>query len=343
MTALGCPDRYTVELRTRGGGTKIGALPGVTALRWARTLGETSEATIEIAPRGRACSALLDGAMGWAHEVCIWRGSEAVWEGPLIDKADTGTGVTLLARDVSAWLGKRIVHQGYDTTGLGADLATIGVGMITDAIAPDDPGILEHLWAAPAGVMAERFVDAETVMADADLAELAALGLDWTVTGRRLLLFSRAEPLYRLVALTGRHFAGPLPIIEAGAGTITRAVLQGGGVRGEAGGVHPVFGLLETLDTQTAVTSDEDAAVAAAHALYTPSLLLAGTDIALLPTAPVSIEELVPGVSTTVSGRGSACQVTGAEVQLTKLAVEWSPTGETVTPTFVELGDRTTP
>ena len=299
----------------------------------------TAEATVTLTPRSPACRTLLNNAVPWAHELSIWRDDTQVWEGPLYDLDDTGDTVTLTGRDVTAWLTKRIVHTGYDTEGETVDVATLAANMLRDAYGPDDPDVLPYLWVVPAGVAVERYVEAETVMADADLADLAGLGLDWTVIGRRIVLFG-AEPLTRLPALRGEHFAAPLPIAEAGAAVTTRAVVQGGGVRGEAGGVHPVLGLLEDLVTATDLDSDEAAAVRAAAVLYTPTLLI-NASVPLTSRAPVTIDQLVPGVAASVSGRGAALRVQDADMQLVKLSVGWSPQGETVTPTFVELTDRT--
>lgn len=341
MNLLGCPDGYTAELRTRGGRRRVATLGQVTGVTWTRTLSETSWATVTVKPRGRGCSAALDGAIPWGHELALYRDRELVWCGPLMDEPDDGNTVTLSALDLSAWLGKRLVHDGYDTTGEPADLTTIAWGLLRDALSPDDPGVLQHVDARLTGVTAERWVDPETTMADADLAQLVALGLDWTMVGRRMVLFGRAESLGRIAHLYGRHFTGPLPSVRAGAGVVTRAVVQGGGVRGEAGGVHPVLGLLEDLVSSSTVESDEDAATLAAAHLYTPTVLLSGTELRLTARAPVSIHQLVPGVVAAVSGAGAACRVTGTAAQLTKVTVEWSPTGESVSPTFVEFADRT--
>jgi hypothetical protein len=342
VSALGCPEGYTVELRVRGGGRRIAVLDGIATVEWERVLSETSEATITLAPRGRECRSAVAGAIPWAHELAVWREEELVWEGPLWDVSDNGSSVTLTGRDVSQWLTKRLLRAGYDTEGDPVDVALLAEAMIRAALAPDDPEIGRYLSVTAAGITTERFVDEETTTAAADLADLTGLGLDWTTVGRRIALFGRDNPLGRLPALTSEHFTGPLPIAEVGANALTRAVVQGGGVRGEAGGVHPVLGLLEELISDTAVDSDEDAAVAAAAALYTPTRLLAG-DVAvpLTPYAPVTIAQLVPGVVSALSGSGAGLAVDGLAAQLTKVAVTYAAEGETVTPTFVEFFDRT--
>lgn len=336
---LGCPNGYTVELRLRGGRAKAGTFTGITALTWERVLNGTSACQVTITPRGKNCARLINGAIPWAHELAVFRDRELVWCGPLIDKDDNGAQVTLSASDVSEWLKHRIVRRGYDTTSAPADLSAIAELVVRDGFGPDDPEVLPHLIVHPAGVTAERYADPETVMCDSELNDLSGLGLDWTVAGRAIVLFGAREPLGRVAALTGRHFATPLPITEAGSGVATRVVVQGSGVRGEAGGVHPVLGLLETLVSSDTVLTDGDAASAARAALVTPQLLLAGDgSLALAPRAPVTVAELIPGVACTVSGSGSACR-TASAVQLTKLAVQWGTSGEAVAPSFVELAD----
>jgi hypothetical protein len=342
MTELGCPDQYTVEARVRGGARVVGRLTDVQNVKWSRVLTGTSEASVVVVPRAAACQELLDRAEGWAYELAVWRGDEMVWCGPLIDKDDSGTDVTLTARDVTAWLPRRLVHDGYDTTlsDDGMDLAVVALRVLVDAFEPDDPDVIRHVSVVEAGVrINDRAVEAETVMADAELGDLVKLGLDWTVVGRRIVVFSNRRPLSRIPALGAAHFTGTLPVRVAGGDVVTRCVVQGGGVRGVAGGVHPVYGLLEKLDMQTAVGDDDDAAHAARAALYTPNMLVAGGDLGLTALAPVSIADLVPGVQCTVAGRGAAVTV-ATDMLLTKVAVEWTGSGEAVGVTFTEAHDR---
>ena len=342
MTQLGYPDEYVVALRTRGGGTRVAMIGDITELTWTRALSATSEATVTIAPRGEGCRDLLNSITPWAHELAIWRDGVPVWEGPVWDADDNGTAVTITARDVTQHLTKRMVHDGYDTEGETADVAALAARMLRDAYGPDDPDVLRHLWWQRAKATAERYVDPDTVTAIADLGELVALGLEWTVLNRRIMLFGR-DPLGQLPALHGEHFAAPLPIAEVGAVVITRAIVEGPGGRGEAGGIHPVLGLLEELVTGVeAIESEEQAAERAKLALYTPALIISGA-VPLTGRAPLSITDLLPGMGVSVSGAGAALRVDDAHMILTKVAVTWGVNGEVVTPSFVEATDRTIP
>jgi hypothetical protein len=341
--SLGCASSYTVELRTRGGKRRAARFGrGVQRVEWNRLLTGTSSCDLEIVPRSRACARDLNVATSWAHELCVWRDGQQVWEGPLVDKEDTGSSVILTAKDLTAWLPVRIVHEGYDTTLDPVELTALARRVLVDAYAPDDPEAVRHIQTVPAGLLVARAVASETVMADAELAALVKLGLDWTVVGRRIWLFSAGKPLGQIAPLTGNHFTGNLPVVEAGGAVVTRMVVQGGGVRGEAGGVHPVLGLLERLETQSLVSTVRDAESAARSGLYTPTMMLAGTaDLALTPRAPVAVGQLIPGVQAQVSGKGSAVEV-AADATLTKVAGLWDASGEKIAVTFVETADRST-
>lgn len=337
---LGCAESYTVEVMGRGGRDTVAGLapPEVVSVRWDRQLAATSAAVAEVRPRSPECARAVAGLIPWAHELRIWRDGEPVWAGPVVDVADSGETVTVTCRDLSGWLPHRIVHDGYDTTKIPMDISTVADVMITDAYAPADPDAVRWIRRYDTGIMVARAVAPESAMADADLADLVRLGLEWTVIGRRMMLFGGSSlPPHgiRLARLTPSDFAGAQGVVRTGETTVTRAVVQGAGVRGVAGGVHPVLGLLERLDTQTAITTAWDAEVAANAALYpAPGVLLAGGDLALVPFAPVPVEDLIPGAACVVSATGAAL-VTDAEATLTKVSGSWSAdAGEKVTVTL---------
>lgn len=337
---LGCPESYTVEVMGSGGRDTVARLAPaeVVSVRWDRHLSAISGAVAEVQPRSRECARAVAGLIPWAHELRIWRDAEPVWAGPVVDVADSGETVSVTCRDLSGWLPRRIVHEGYDTTKTPVDVSVVADLMITDAYAPADPGAIRWIRRFDTGITVARAVAAETVMADADLSDLVRLGLEWTVVGRRILLFggsSLPPGGVRLNRLAGADFTGPQGVVRTGEPTVTRAVIQGGGVRGAAGGVHPVLGLLERLETQTAITTAWDAEVAAKGALYPAAgVLLAGGDLGLVPFAPVTVAELVPGALCVVSAAGAAL-VADTEATLTKVSAVWAADGgEKVTVTL---------
>lgn len=339
--SLGCPERYTAELRTRDGRRRLAALPGLTHATWERALCATSQATLDITPRSRACAAALKRAAPWSCEVALWRDRELVWAGPVADTDDGATAgtVTITAVDVSGWLARRIIHTGYDTSAAPTDAVLVAAMSVTDAYAPDDPNVLRGMRVIPGAGPIARTVEAETAYAAADLAELVSLGVGWTVLARSIVLFPAAQGAGQIPALGPRHFAGDHQRLALdGSRAVTRAVLQGGGVRAEAGGVDAVFGLLEYLETQASYTSESDAALAAAGHLARPVTVLDGSGHPLTARAPVTVAALVPGALCSVTGRGAVLQVT-AGMQLVKVAAEWAAAaGETITPTFAEPG-----
>jgi hypothetical protein len=337
---LGCPEGYAVEVMGRGGRDTVARLAPseVVSVRWDRHLSATSGAVVEVRPRSAECAGAVAGLIPWAHEMRIWRDADPVWAGPVTDVADNGEAVTVTCRDLTGWLPRRIVHEGYDFAKMPMDISTVADVMISDAYAPADPDAIRWIRRFDTGITVARAVAPESVMADADLSDLVRLGLEWTVVGRRIMLFGgSAMPPHgaRLNRLAANDFTGPQGVVRTGEPTVTRAVVQGGGVRGVAGGVDPVLGLHERLDTQTAVTTGWDAEVAANAALYPAAgVLLAGGDLGLVPFAPVTVPELVPGVSCPVSAAGAAL-VADTVATLTKVSATWGADGgEKVTVTL---------
>ncbi|MET7526815.1 hypothetical protein [Streptomyces sp900116325] len=74
---------------------------------------------------------------------------------------------------------------------------------------------------------------------------MAGTGLDYTAVGSKILLMPE-EHCVRVGALTDADFPDGPVIVEDGLALSARWVIHGkDDVKGEAGGVHPYYGLLE--------------------------------------------------------------------------------------------------
>jgi hypothetical protein len=339
---LGCPETYGVALHDRYGRVPIGPVLEPSRVEWSRAADETSEASVEFAVP--ECCAQLGQAEPWCHDVSIYRDADLVWQGPLLQPVFEGSTVTLYARDVTAWLDWRTIHAALDFTasGLGAqDLVDIAEAVIADALSVDDPNVLPYLHTIPSGITGERSYAPDSTHAGDELRELARTGVDFTAIGRRIILSGGGTTLGRLATLHDEHFAGPLRIIKDGLAALTRAVLIGEGVTASSGGAGEC-GLLERVFKEDSVldvvSAQAEANARAAGGYPTPVFLEVPDNARLTPDAPVSINQLVPGVLVPVASTQTCLEV-ATVLRLTKLSVSYTPgDGETVGVTLAPPG-----
>jgi hypothetical protein len=132
---LGCCE-HRVVLVGRCGYPPVGDLTTVD-MDYERVLNDTGSATFTFAPGDDTdCCERLGQLQCWAHELLIFRCSELVWLGPVVDikwKRDT---VTVEARDISAWLDFRIIHNDYEF--IATDLGEIAMTLLEDAFGPTE-------------------------------------------------------------------------------------------------------------------------------------------------------------------------------------------------------------
>lgn len=142
---LGCCS-HRIVLTDRCGYPAIGELTS-SQLEYERVLDDTGSATITFVPDDTAgCCERLGRIAAWGTEVLIFRCGEPVWLGPVVNVKWGRDQVKVIAKDVSAWLDVRTVHNDYDwTTGTGIgpeDIGLIAWTIIHDAMlggAPPDP------------------------------------------------------------------------------------------------------------------------------------------------------------------------------------------------------------
>lgn len=346
LLRLGKALGYRATMLKRGGRVTVFDLPpaAVTGVTWERRVNEVAETSVTLAkPAGaRDRLAPLGKLEPWACELALWRIpargiAQLVSVGPYTNYTENSTQITLLGRDLTAWWAKRAVHTDYSFTDC-RDLAEIARFLINDAIAPDDPGMLEYLRFYPTGISAKRAGAGNRLMLDAEMSDLAGLGLDWTTVGRRIVLSGDLAGQWPHVARLGAvHFTADVEVEAAGDETLTRVWKSGSddsGALGYAGGVDGALGLLETTDSDDALTDNATARTAArvalASAYPTPLYVRVPDDSGLTSDAPVTLEQLIPGVGIHVTVDGYVRPV--AELQrLTRVAGAWDrDSGETI-------------
>jgi hypothetical protein len=338
---LGCNPDYKLLVTDRGGGATVAEVE-FEELKWGRVLDDVSTAQVTV-PAG--CCGELGGIRSWRHELHVIRDGDEQWCGPITIAPNCRSGVTLVAWDMFAWLGKRVIRSRrcYDPEcgGSAATGPAIAEQLIRDGLDPDDPGLLEYLTVVPGGLLQERDYLANSAYVLNALRDLARGGLDFTAIGRRLLVMPEGATLAATPLLTCEHFLGDVCTTDDGANAATRAVVTGKAadnetvVTGSAGDIDPYYGLLEVLlnDDTVKTASAAQAQAAGLLASSDPSRLLIQPPQgnALDPSAPVCIDQLIPGVKVPVA-LDCTCREALQEMRLTKLDVTVTAAGEKVAP-----------
>lgn len=305
---LGCGD-WTCAILRRGGVTVEELDIPVTTATITRRVSQTSEATVEV-QSARLCADLT--ARSWSHEVALYRDGALAWVGPIVGRRISGDRLTLRARDVSAWLSRRFIRDGFTVANV--DAAELGAVAVDAAMSADASPRIVVDWGA-VGVRVSRIyreVDYQYAMVALDDAR--DNGADWIVEGRAVLV-GAARPTGLVGAVWGDHWTTEPDVEEDGLAAATRVVVAGR--RSDAG--QPVgvwedaastaeWGLLEQRfqdDTAASSSTAQGAAREAVAQRGAPVVFVAsGT---LSAQAPVSYSDLVPGarLSATVRGAGT--------------------------------------
>lgn len=236
---LGCPGEYLVVAHWRGGERQFGLITGVTNLAWSRRLDKTSTCTLEVtkAEADPACvNGVLDKLAEWVHEISLYRDGKLVWQGPVTSILERRTRVSIIARDVTAWMDRRInLTQLPKTT---ADAATIARTYVQRAFATyTEPGTTTK-WDCDPNVLAYLTVTTGAPRAKVDrilarssyygplLRALTTQGMDFTCVGRRIIIGPEATRTSRAQArLTDADFSAEVGVMSDGMAIATRATV----------------------------------------------------------------------------------------------------------------------
>ena len=320
---LGCGN-YRAAVFDRCESAKVADLDDITYLMWQRVLDGHSEAVVEVG-RNAACCRALENVRAGRHELVIWRDNEQVWSGPLM-LPDYDADVSVLrARDRWVQLDGHAIRDDMELSG---DYTDIAVTLLRHALAHPDGGadetcILPNLDARPTGVLTDVEYKAYQRSMGAELRNLVRGPLNATFLGRRLVLFG-PQGLGRTAMLQDKDFLDQITVVEDGYALATRVIVVGDGVVGVCGGTDPYYGLWERIIQDNTITSQRGAeALACAELQSHPPLVVSVPNGAQLSQkAPVSIQELVPGVVVPVWSQ-QTCREVNQNLVLTRLQVEY--------------------
>jgi hypothetical protein len=357
MGTLGCATTYAAAVHAQGGAKLWTRLDGITALDWGRVRDDFSTAQVTVAKTtaGADCCGRLGQTSSWGHELTIYRNGGLVWQGPIVKKTETRTEFVLDARDMIAWLDRRAInpvgleHWAPTPLNTGAMIR----GMILDGFPVADPtrnpGLTQYLDVrdTPGQTSTLDHNWKDTVFVGELVRELVAAGVDFYTVGRRIVLTSDREQLARHpLRLTDEHFMAELKVVENGLDAATRGLLVGGQpldgagapipnvspIVGRSGGPVAFYGQIDKISTSPNTTSVAVAnGIAAAMRSYgypPPVDLIVPDGARLSPHAPVTIEQLLPGVVISVHLVGY-CTPIAQDFRLTELDVTWRPGTDT--------------
>lgn len=301
MPTLGCGE-YVAALATRGGGVVFANLEA-SDVEWGRVGNDTSGAKATLGGDER-CRAALRQAAPWSHELILYRDQRPVWVGPITNR----DGRTLEARDLSVWLDRRWFRR--DLGYVNANLAAVLVDVVDEALRPDRTPRISVLVVARPDVTGTREYRAGQHTFTGDAArELGTSGAEWALVGRTMLVTRRrtrdsgdvpelrddhlaGDPTVKVNGLLMSNSWGVRGLQPQLTGSADDAVF---GLAQNADSVDR-YGLLDRIATEDTIRDAASAAAAArARLVATAAPIMQLGSLTLTPTAPVSIDHLLPG------------------------------------------------
>ena len=241
---IGVAHEYTAVVHFQGGTRVHTAIEGLIGVSWERKLDDYSEASIVVAKQGtsRACGGLLGQVTPWAHELSIYRDGALVWQGPITQKTETRDALQFSARDVIAWLDRRVIDLTFSNPDDAPDdpehntyVGETGIMLqqIINKTFPEgdpynNPGITPYARVdRTPGIYAKSkqiWRGSQTV---GDLVrDLIKVGVDMFTLGRKLYMVPDSYRLNRApYRLTDDHFLGDVEMVENGLDTATEGMV----------------------------------------------------------------------------------------------------------------------
>lgn len=356
---------YRVFVYERGGHVLRGEITPLVDLSFSRKRDDISGLLLHTNGFGSDQCGFYGSLHCWAYEVVVFRNGRRVWEGPITRIEFQANSMELEAKDVMAYLYRRIMRQGFndsyqivDGVQIGLHSAVYRAQVITvNALAAYDPNVLPYLTvlAFPDDVRQSRVVPDYSQTAWEQVDDLAAnAGLDYTTIGRRIIYWDTHRAIGRLPEMRDGDFDTSPIVSEYGMQMSNyEAVTNGDGIWGAAtpkGVTDPfgIFGPIEILNssydsaaaapveiTTTAqraamVANLEDQAARNISGRYPNPVIVRVPDNATLnPNVGIDFDQLVPGVLIPLRVTGT-CRSVSQWQKLDSVTVNVSTSGEQV-------------
>src|SRR5690606_6671894 len=342
-------------------------LQGVTRIIYGRTVNGVSQATVTVGgPAGQGiCCDQVAKIQPEMYEIRILRHGEEVWSGPIVDDVETSQAAPfeIHARDPLKWIDgdsghPNLVDINYDDDDPTFIARRILERNLTNGIVlPDDyPMVLDQLYIEEVGEVIDYKPRLKVVPILSLLVELTDLGLTYTAFGHKIYLIKGADlDTPPMAQLTQDDFDAPVQVTQDGAemGTMGVAIRPGDEqddppdlfFYGEKSSPYrPHFRLVD-VDKEVKNSSATKAARNAIRGRKVPPLIVSmGSSARLYPTAPIQLNELIPGwtrVDFLTVGRGASgiCTPLHQPAQVSSVDVDWVPGQERVKIGLIPVGE----
>lgn len=401
-----CVERHRVMIHDRGGERKLHEITRLNEVNYTRGRSVVGDARVTLS--GRSCAdqaGILDRiARGVRrYEMVIFRGKVRAFEGPLIQVETGQSSAVLIAQDVTSYLFGTPLTRDYPIeTGerrtpadpnspwlmtervreiVGYELSTpyqavVGTGSARELITiPRWENVTPPANVAPfldirrSDSLYTRSDTAAMQMSVGEhLANLAEGGLDFTATGRKIIVWDSAEPHGHTRRVTDADFYGELRVIAAGSehadiGHVSASrpeeppvtpepgVVPGVGNAGRPDEFYGVWTKITSLEqeegaaepSQDELNSQAQRVAAAASTVPTTILVPDGASMRL--SSDLTLDDLVPGVIVPVTTSMNLRPVE-QDQRLDKVTVTENDQGETVAVSMTSAGQagiRSTP
>ena len=374
-----CVESHRVAIMERGGGRLAYNLVDITAVEWERKRDAKSSASFSVS--GRACRAqadiLRDVANGAGrYEVCLFRGEDRVWEGPIRTVRTVRDRAIILATDVKEYLDRTVLSRAWpNSDGGGPTLMGNRIEQIVEhelsvsyTMETNQGPVVVPRWEMlnpPINVLPHLLVHPGTVLTRSDTAEfemklgehldnLVDGGMDYTVVGRRIIFWDSALSIGQTRRLTEADFYGEIEVVrradEHWSISHLSATQEGEDTEymvGHAGAPHPYYGVWENIvsmqseeGTSTPIPAElnSQAGRDILHRTPAPLEVRIPDGVGIRLTHDLTIHDLVPGVIMPVVTDQNIQRIAQPQ-RLDSVKVVETAEGETVSVTLSPFGD----
>lgn len=374
-----CISNHRISIFDRGGSRRVHNLVDVASVDWGRERDTKSVANFALS--GRACEAQADiirdiAASAGRYEAVIYRGADRVWEGPIRRVETLRDQAQFLATDVTEYLDNTSLSKAWpNSDGGGPTLMgdrleeiitwelTEPYVMLTNSGAVEVPrwenleppiNVLPFLQVYPGTVLTRSSTEEFEMKLGEHMGNLVDGGMDFTVVGRRIILWDSALSLGQTRRLTDADFLGDIRVIRypsdhwsiahlsasRGSEDVERSV-------GHAGAPHPFYGVWENIvsmqseestdePTQTELNTQANRDIL--HRTPVPLEVRVPDGVGIRLTDDLTIQHLVPGVIMPVTTDKNIQRVTQSQ-RLDRMKVTETAAGETISVSLSPFGD----
>lgn len=317
-STLGTGSDLRVLLTNRGGTKLLTELPFTSGF-FTRILDKTSvlEMTATVGGTlGETQCGDWDMVVPWATEIHVVRDGRDVWCGPTLDVQFDYGSVNIMAKDLSIWWDRRIIPRDMFYENMPAcEVAKA----LHDAAMDADP-IPNFFWDIRSGgelVTREYLYQQSEPTFDA-IAELARTSIDWTVYNRTVIAAGGAIPTKPALNMTDDMWQTPPRVRAKGSAQATYVVVNAAenilGIAQAPPEYIEYYGRIDRIFDDADILDQEGAQRAAdtrLAMLKDPYYIESPQGAPLKPSAPVRLENLIPGMVVRLNATSTAKRVTG--------------------------------